>query len=518
MIKLGKNPELVQNRPVILCEYAHAMGNSMGGFKEYWEIMREYPNLQGGFIWDFVDQSMRDYRDGNMIYTYGGDYGRYTVDDNNFCSNGLVSPDRKPNPHMYEVGYFYQNIWTTPVDLAKGEIEIFNENFFVDLADYRLEWNITKNGVPYQSGVVNDLNVAPQGKTKITLGYTIHENCPAELMLNVKYVLKNATNILEAGTQLAYQQLPITQYKNFTAEVTEAEGELSIRPNTRAVMVEGENFHIYISRWTGELTDYVVDSKPMMVVGQSLRPSFWRAGTDNDFGAGLQNSQRGWYKPSRKVESVKESIEDGNVVVKVRYSYPELSASLDLSYTINPLGEVAIDQKLTTDKTKEKMPYLFRFGMEMAMPEIYDEIKYYGRGPIESYIDRKASQPIGYYEQAVEDAYYPYIRPQESGNKTDLRWFKVLSPAGNGLAFFSNIPFEASALPYLTEDLDDGTQKDHRHSGELVERKLTNIHIDAVQAGLGCEDSWGAVPRAEYRMPYGDYQFQFVIRPVVRNK
>ncbi|MFI3294941.1 MAG: glycoside hydrolase family 2 TIM barrel-domain containing protein [Rikenellaceae bacterium] len=517
MIKLGENPALTDNRPVILCEYAHAMGNSVGGFKEYWDIIRKYPNLQGGFIWDFVDQSMRDYRNGNMIYTYGGDYGRYTVDDNNFCSNGLVSPDRVPNPHMYEVGYFYQSIWTSPIDLQKGEIEIYNENFFIDLSNYRLEWNITQNGKQIASGVVNDLEVAPQSTEKITLGYTLPKTSQ-ELLLNVKYVLKTSESILESGDQIAYQQLPISEYTEFTAEVTESKGSLLIRPNTRAIMIEGENFHIYFSRWTGELTDYVVDGKPMMELGQSLRPSFWRAGTDNDYGAGLQNNQRAWYNPQMKLQYIKDSVVDNNIVVSSSYKLPELFATLDITYTINPQGEVAVDQRLTTEKGKERMPYLFRFGMVMAMPGIYDEVKFYGRGPIENYIDRKESQPIGYYQQSVDDQYYPYIRPQESGTKSDLRWFKVLSPAGNGLEFYSNKPFSASALPYLTEDLDDGTQKDHRHSGELVKRDLTNIHIDGMQMGLGCEDSWGAVPRPEYRMPYGDYDFQFVIRPKVRNK
>lgn len=517
LARAGQTPQEFQNRPIILCEYAHAMGNSLGGFKEYWDIIRQYPNLQGGFIWDFVDQSLRDYRDGKMIYTYGGDYGYYTVDDNNFCSNGLVSPDRVPNPHMIEAGYIQQNVWTTPVDFKKGQVEVYNENFFVSLANYRLEWEYVKGGTVIKTGVVENLEVAPQGKAVVTLDFTPC-NCPSEKFLNVKYVLKSAVGILPAGHVAAYQQLPISEYKGFTASVKETDGSLAIRPNTRAIMIEGENFHIYFNRWSGELTNYVVDGKNMLEDGHNLRPSFWRAGTDNDFGAGLQMSQRAWYKPQMKLKSMNDSLAGSNIIVTAKYDMPTVSSTLELVYVVNPKGEVAVSQTLTTDKTKEKMPYLFRFGMELAMPGIYNEVKFYGRGPGESYIDRKASMPVGVYNQKVSEQYYPYIRPQESGNKTDLRWFKVVSPAGNGLEFRSDKLFEASALPYLTEDLDDGVQKDHRHSGQLEPRNLTNIHIDAIQSGLGCEDSWGAVPRPEYRLPYGDYQFRFVMRPIVRNR
>lgn len=519
MEKIGQDPERVQNRPVILCEYAHAMGNSLGGFKEYWEIFRKYPNLQGGFIWDFVDQSQREYRNGKMIYTYGGDYGRYTVGaDRNFCSNGLVSPDRIPNPHMYEAGYIQQNIWTTLSDMDKGVVELYNENFFTDLSNYRMEWTLEQEGKALSSGVINDLKVEPQGKAVVSLNYTLPSNLDKETYLNVRYIQKNSCGVIDAGHVAAYQQLPISEYTKYTAEVTPANGELYIRPNTQAIMVYGENFHIYFSRSTGMLSDYIVDGKSMLESGYSVKPSFWRAGTDNDYGANMQNNFRQWYEPTMKTLYVRDTMINGNIVVKSSFELTELFATLNIEYTINSKGEIAVDQRLVTDKSKEKMPYMFRFGMELTMPGIYDEIKFYGRGPHESYVDRKASQPIGQYDQKVSDQYYSYIRPQESGNKSDLRWFRVVSPAGNGLEIRSNKQFGASALDYLTEDLDDGKWKDQRHSGELTPRNLTNVHIDALQMGLGCEDSWGAWPRSEYLLPYGDYDFQFVIRPLVRNR
>ena len=509
-LKEGQTP-----RPVILCEYAHAMGNSMGGFKEYWDLFRKYPNLQGGFIWDFVDQSMRDYRDGKMIYTYGGDYGRYTVDDFNFCSNGLVSPDRVPNPHMYEVGYVQQSIWVAPVDLAKGIVEVYNENFFVNLDNYVLNWQIVRDGVAVASGADPDLSVQPQQRQKVVLPYTLPEDPGAELLLNIQFTLKAADGLLPAGHVAAYEQLVLKPYEAFTADVPRAAGSLELRPNTRAVMVYGEHFYVYVSRATGLITDYVVDGKSMFEAGFSMRPTFWRAGTDNDFGANLQNRLRAWFNPATKTKSVEAEQQGEFMVVTSVVELPDMAATLTLKYTINAAGTIGVSQQMTVDKSKEKMPELFRFGMELTMPGVYDRLAFYGRGPVENYVDRKSGAKLGLYNQLVADQYYPYIRPQESGNHTDLRWFAVKGLNRRGLEFRSNIAFQASALPYLTSDLDSGVDKSgHKHSGELEPRNLTNVHIDAVQMGLGCEDSWGALPRPEFRYPYGDYGFEFTITPL----
>lgn len=531
-----KNP-----RPVIQCEYAHAMGNSLGGFKEYWDQIRKYDNVQGGFIWDFVDQSLRDYRNGKMIYTYGGDYGRYTVDDNNFCSNGLVSPDRVPNPHMKEAGYIQQNVWTNITGIPKAgvAVEVYNENFFKDLSNLRLEWDYIVDGKVVKNGTVENIEVLPQEKGYVDLGFKACEcgfveryddekvsdsqidscQCEGERFLNVRYVLKNEDGILPAGHVSAYQQLELSPYKFKAATVANVNGEMGIRPNTRAVMIEGENFHAYFSRTSGLLTDYFVDGRTMMEPGYSLRPCFWRAGTDNDFGANLQIKQRAWLDPKMKLKSLETSQNGNNIVVKSTFELVDLKATLNIDYTINPKGEIAVSQRLVTDKEAEKMPYLFRFGMEITMPKIYDRIEYYGRGPIENYADRKNSEHIGIFKQKVSDQYYSYIRPQESGNKSDLRWWEVKSLAGNGLYFSSDVPFQASALNFLTSDLDSGLNKlNNRHSGELVPRELVNVHIDGFQSGLACEDSWGALPRPEFRLPYADYSFNFVIKPLVRNR
>lgn len=517
LLDLGnKKIKTAEDRPVILCEYAHAMGNSEGGFKEYWDMFRKYDNLQGGFIWDWVDQSQRDYRNGNMIYTYGGDFGAYTVDDNNFCSNGVVSPDRVPNPHAAEVGYIHQNIWITAKDLQKGTFEIYNENFFVNLDKYSMNWQLLVGGRVVEQGVDENLSVRPQNRELVAIPYKIPQT-DDEVLLDVSFVLKTTDGILDAGQKVAYEQFIIQPYNKYNAAVSDCGGEIGVRPNTRAIMVEGDNFHAYFSRATGLMTHYVVDGKSMLEAGYSLRPSFWRAGTDNDFGAGLQMSQRAWLNPKMVVKSVKDTTIGGKVVISTAFELTDLKAVLNIEYTLNPCGEIGVRQSLVTSGDAKVMPYLFRFGMEITMPEIYDRIKFYGRGPGENYVDRNNATKIGLYDQKVADQYYPYIRPQESGNKTDVRYWNVYGLNGCGLQFSSNKPFEASALNYLTLDLDSGINKDgHRHSGELSPRELTNIHIDAAQSGLGCIDSWGALPIEKYRLPYGNYDFDFVISPIVR--
>lgn len=520
MRQLGQNQNPnVDGRPVILCEYAHAMGNSLGGFREYWDVIRQYPNLQGGFIWDFVDQALRGYdKHGNMIYTYGGDYGKYTVSDNNFNNNGLVNPDRQPNPHMYEAGYVQRSILTTPVDLQKGVVEVYNENFFIDLSRYYMVWQLLDNGTVVRQGVVTDLDVAPQQRVQITLpGYSLPNTVRGELLLNVEYLLKAQDGILPAGTVVAYDQMSVQPYAAWNAAVQPTALRPTLIPNTKAVVVAAGDNRIYFSRTTGLMTDYTLDGTELVETGYALRPMFWRAPIDNDMGAGLQNRFALWKNPEMKLLSLKDStLADGNIRVSSVFELPKLFATLTIDYTINGAGEIAVQQRLTTDPTKKDMPNLFRFGMELTLPEAFRTIDFYGRGPMENYIDRQGASRLGRYTQSVDDQYWGYIRPQESGNKSDLRWWKLTNPDGVGLLVESDAPFEASALPYAMEDLDDGVAKEQRHSGSLVKRDFVTLNIASRQMGLGCEDSWGAWPQAPYLMPYGDYEFNFVLKPVVR--
>ena len=518
MEKYGQRTDAT--KPLIQCEYAHAMGNSQGGFKEYWDLIRKYPNLQGGFIWDFVDQSCRwKGKDGVMIYAYGGDFNRFDASDNNFCDNGLISPDRVPNPHMYEVGYFYQNIWTTPADLSKGEVNVFNENFFRDLSAYYMEWQVLKDGKIIRTGRVDDLKIAPQETAKITLN--IGKTCTCkEWLLNVSYKLKNREGLLPAGFTVAKNQLTLNDYKAPSMDLKNVEttNVATVVPQIidnqyHYLIVKGNNFVAEFNKQNGYLSKYAVDGTEMLKEGAALTPNFWRAPTDNDMGAGLQNKYAAWKNPGLKLVSLNSKTENDQIVVNAEYDMKNVSAKLYLTYVINNEGAIKVTQKMTADKNATVSP-MFRFGMQMQMPKCFETVEYYGRGPVENYSDRNHSTDLGIYRQSVNEQFYSYIRPQETGTKTDIRWWKQLNAGGNGLKVVGDAPFSASALHYTICSLDDGEQKDQRHSPEVQKADLTNLIIDKAQMGLGCVNSWGALPLPQYMLPYGDYEFTFILTPV----
>ena len=510
------------DKPLIQCEYAHAMGNSQGGFKEYWDLVRKYPKYQGGFIWDFVDQSARWYtKDGKEFYGYGGDFNRYDASDNNFQNNGLISPDRVPNPHAHEVGYIYQNIWVKPVDLQKGEISIYNENFFRDLSDFYAEWQLLANGEVLQSGIINDLKVGPQQTVNQKLNYTLDNICPCkEVLLNVAFKLKNTETLLPAGFAVAQQQLSVREYKAPENLLTEKKIAHDYTPapvvednDSYYLIVKGENFHIDFERRSGYLSLYDVNGLSILDEGAQLTPNFWRAPTDNDMGAGLQKKYLAWKNPKIKLTSLEHATENGLVVVTAKYDMPTVSAKLTLTYRINKEGAIEVTQSMTTDKNA-KVSNMFRFGMRAALNKNLSNIQYYGRGPIENYSDRNNSTNIGKYAQTVDEQFYSYIRPQETGTKTDIRWWNQTNKGGNGIQLVGKTPFSASALHYTMESLDDGLEKDQRHSELVPQTDCVNFCIDKVQMGLGCVNSWGALPLDKYMVPYQDYEFTFVIKPI----
>ena len=507
-------------KPLIQCEYAHAMGNSQGGFKEYWDLVRKYPKFQGGFIWDFVDQSVRwPGKNGKMIYAYGGDFNRFDASDINFCNNGLISPDRVPNPHAYEVRHFYQNIWTTPANLKNGEINIFNEYFFRDLSAYYLEWEMLKDGKSVRCGRIDNLNVQPQqtAKVKLNLGET---DAKAEWLLNISYKLKNNEDLLPAGYTVAKEQLTLNPYKAPSMQLGNCELSNTetvapeVQDNDRHyLIISNDAFRIEFSRSNGYLTKYQIKGLDMIKEGAILKPNFWRAPTDNDFGAHIHRKYVAWKNPEIRLKSLKQRTENKQVIVETAYEMPGVSAKLNLTYVINNEGAIKVTQKMTTDK-KAKVSNMFRFGMQMQMPRSFETIEYYGRGPIENYIDRNHCTNLGIYRQSVTEQFYSYIRPQENGTKTDIRWWRMINKAGNGIEVVAASPFSASALHYTIESLDEGWSKQQGHSPEVEEANLTNLCIDKIQAGLGCVNSWGSIALPEYQVPYQDYEFTFILSPI----
>lgn len=532
-------------RPFIMCEYAHSMGNTGGGFKEYWDLIRKYPNFQGGYIWDFVDQGFRDKNErGATIFTYGGDYGRYPASDHNFNCNGFIRPDRMPNPEANEYRHIYQNIWTTPVNIEKGVLEVYNEFFFRDLSNVRLDWEIMADGESVAKGNEEALNVGPQERRQITLrGFSLPENAKdKELLLNIDYKIKTVEPLLDVNYVIAHQQLPISSYKFPTAEslmpeaapepvakadrksnkalkkneAPQAAEKVTKQEQIACLSLAAGHTTVTFNKATGWIDYLDIDDAPAFKKGFSLVPDFWRAPTDNDYGAELQKKFAAWKNPQMNLKSFNCSeLGEGKQVVAV-YDMPEVSAELKMTYTLRPDGQLIVNQKLTTDPNAKNMEHLFRYGMQLVMPRDFINLEYYGKGPGENYIDRNNGDRIGHYKQLVEDQYWGFVRPQESGNHTEVRWWRVISPKGIGLEFYSNAPMECASLNYLTSDLDDGVDKNKHqsHSGDLVPRPFTVVHISQRQFGLGCENSWGAWPEKKYHLPYGDRDFTFVIKPL----
>ena len=281
----------------------------------------------------------------------------------------------------------------------------------------------------------------------------------------------------------------------------------------RYLIVNGENFRIEFDKMNGYLSKYQINGLDMIKEGSYLQPNFWRAPTDNDFGAYLQVRYAVWKNPKIKLVSMQQHMSNQQAIIEASYELPEASAKLNLTYVINNEGAIKVTQKMIADKNA-KVANLFRFGMQLQMPRSFDKIEYYGRGPVENYIDRKANAQLGIYNQSVSEQFYAYIRPQETGTKSDIRWWKTLNASGHGIQVIAAEPFSASALHYTIESLDEGLYKKQGHSQEVEEANLTNFCIDKVQAGLGCEDSWGRIARPEYQVPYGDYEFTFILMPM----
>lgn len=513
-------------KPYIQCEYAHAMGNSEGGFKEYWDLIRKYPKYQGGYIWDFVDQGLRDKSPvtGKEIFTYGGDYGRYPGSDYNFNCNGIIAPNRRLNPHAYEIQYVLQNVWIKDFDAENGSFNVYNENFFKNIDDLSLTATLFANGVKLTTVAIPDTKgIAPQA-TKLVKSEALKsaiekaeaEHATEEITINFAFASDGSQPLVDKGQVMARQQIVLNGYEFDKVDAPANTGsKIEVEETNSYVKVSAERMSVTIGKKTGMIDYLDVDGEPMLKFRESMTPEFWRAPTDNDYGASLQKKMRVWKNPLMNLKSFDKSESKDSVVLTANFEMPEVKAELMLRYRINAAGEVAVTEKMTTDK-EAKVADLFRYGMQLQMPASFSKLEYYGRGPEENYIDRHSSAFIGKYEANVKDEYYPYVRPQESGNHTDIRYFSIFNPTtGKGITFEGYAPMECSAIPYLVEDLDAGVEKEHawgQHSGDLVEKGLVQLHIQQRQFGLGCIDSWGSSPMEKYRMHYQDRCFSFVIK------
>ena len=493
-------------RPLIQCEYAHAMGNSMGGFEDYWDLYRKYPYLQGGCIWDFVDQAVRwpsaKSRTG-YIYAFGGDFNDYDPTDNSFNCNGIIAADRSLHPHAYEVQHGYRSILTsaTAEQALDGRVQVYNENFFIDLGRYLMRWEVIADGEPVLTGQLDAPKAAPQQTVTADLGYRAADlaGIPGELYLNVSYVLRRRDGLLPAGSVVAADQILLR----------EAPYRLT------AADLRGRRWSADFDPATGALRSYRLEGKELLAA--PVMPCFGRAVTENDLGARLERRMAAWLYPEFKAVSVQRSAN----CVEVVYDVADGLARVSMQYSLGADGSITVTESMT--EVRDDAPELFRFGVEFAMPGSFGTLEFYGKGPFENYIDRQGAARMGVWKQAVADQYhFGYVRPQESGTHVGMRWMRLTDAAGCGFEISAPLQFSASALPFGRKDIDlsvtgggRGRGGDQRHSLELKEDGLTHVNVDLVQMGLGCENSWGAIPREQYRIKPGPRVFCFTLKPLL---
>ncbi|KGJ88393.1 glycoside hydrolase family 2 TIM barrel-domain containing protein [Colwellia psychrerythraea] len=507
-------------RPLIMCEYAHAMGNSMGNLTDYWDTIREYPSLQGGFIWDWVDQGLLVQENGERYFAYGGDFGpEGTPSDNNFLNNGLVMPDRRPSPALEEVKKVYQNIWLRMTDQSSKQFELHNEFTFTDLSSVALHWQVIANGVVVEQGIIEELSSEPSTKTTITIPFSTEMKAGVEYFINASFKLKGAQPFLAIAHELAKDQIALSNpHATIVGEQGQhSEGLLSFDKSKATITGHNgaERFTVRFNLESGALDSYTIADNELML--KPLVPNFWRPITDNDYGAGIHNKLGIWrdaWKNARLTDFNWISVSDNKIIAKADYQLLA-GANYSSTYSIYADGMVEVDNSFTVG-TAKALPVLPKFGMTMQLPATFTQLKWYGRGPHESYFDRKLSALVGIYQSTVAEQYHPYIRPQEVGNKTDVRWLEITNEEGFGLAIEGEGLLNMSALNYTLAELGLGADniKKQKHAGQIHARDLVELDIDHQQMGLGSIDSWRSWPMKKYLLPAKSYQYTFRLRAI----
>jgi beta-galactosidase len=505
------------DRPMISSEYAHAMGNSLGNFKEYWDVIEDpkYPTLQGGVIWDWIDQGLKVTRNGKTFFAYGGDFEPDRVfdgktKDRNFLINGVINPERIPNPGAYEVKKVYQNIATAWKDSADYTIHVKNKYYFRDLSNYTLHWELIEDGKPVKSGTIESLAVLPQQTAEFRIPVKYNREPDKEYFLNVNYQLKTAEPFLPQNYVIAYEQLPVAIPAVQTLHATPLTKIQSVSQTATEWTVNGKNFSVSFDLLTGLIKKYTYKGNVLITGGAQI--NFWRPMTDNDFGAGSNRKLRVWQDAGKTEPATVTVKETGGVyTLVVEKTVLNGDAQSIQTYTIDGSGSITVNNQFK--KIKGDYPMMPKFGTILTLPKQYDQLTYYGRGPWENYNDRHTAAPVGLYKSSVDEQFFPYVRPQETGNKTDVRWFSLTDKKGRGVKITGELPLSFSALYYSIDDLDPAQELDQYHAGELTKRNEIYLNVDDRQMGMAGIDSWGSLPLPHYRIPYDSYQYTYSIQP-----
>ena len=507
-------------RPMILCEYAHAMGNSVGNLQDYWNLIYKYDQLQGGFIWDWVDQTFaKKDEKGHDIWAYGGDLGFVGVpNDSNFCANGLVAADRSLHPHIWEVKKVYQYVHFAPVAFTANKIEVSNRHDFVDLSNYQLRWKVEADGKEIQGGILPMPKIAARKKAIIELPLTTLPTGDKEYFLKLEALTINDELMVKKGHIAAMEQwqLPTT----YVAPAVHAvEGTLSSKQEAGLLEFTGNRFVVKFNKGNGQLTSLQYDGKEYIKEG--LQPNFWRAWTDNDVANGAPERCRIWREALKSMKlselHVNEDANNQLAIVTTSYSLPVIDSKLKVIYKVRPNG--AIQVRMEYKVGNKQLPEIPRFGMRMVLPGDYDQMTWLGRGPQENYADRKSGAAIGLYSASVWNQYHPYVRAQETANKSDVRWTSLRNKEGEGLLICGEQPLNVSAWNFPIEDISYRPFNVERHHGGSIEKKdMVWLNIDGDHMGVGGDNTWGAKVHPEYTITPADRSYSFTIQPLAANQ
>lgn len=522
----AQNPE--SDRPLILCEYAHAMGNSLGNFQKYWDVIERNRLLQGGCIWDWVDQGIRmKNAQGKTYWAYGGDFGDEGVpSEGNFCINGMVYPDRTVKPYTYEMKKVYQNIKFRNFDPEAGTVEVFNQFFFTSLDKYEFSYTITGNGKVLKTGTFT-VKAAPQQSQTVKIeGIPAGVESPVDYRIRFEARTAQAEPLLNAGHIVAAEQMPFNIYKKEAAPL--ASGKMSMQEKENRITISGKDFKAVFDRESGIMTSYRYKGSEYIHDGFGMRPAFWRAPLDNDYGFNLPQLAGAWkeatYRTLRpKTMDVRFNAETNTYKIACLYKYPETNSEWSIFYTIYADGIIKVNNVFTVNDREQ--PMIPRIGLRMQLPASFGKWSYYGRGPLENYCDRNSGSFVDRYDTTVADNYEPYIRPQENGHRTDVYWSALYNRSGKGILIVADKTFEMNVSNYPMETLDSGDQRHdglqrpavpaQRHTFDAQPQELIDLFIDYRMMGIGGDNSWGAKPHEEYRIELrpGTIQFGFAWVP-----
>ncbi len=499
-------------KPYILCEYAHAMGNSVGNLQGYWDLIYSEPSLQGGFIWDWADQTFTKVDDeGKSYYAYGGDLGYVGIsNDSSFCANGLVTSDRNPNPHIWEVKKVYQPFKIQEVNAAKGQYKLLNRHNYINSDNYELRYQISYYGDEVFSKEIEMPQVEANGTVDFVINYPkFEEQVGGEYIITLVITQKNASALVKAGHEIAWDQFVIKTFEKNTAVTTKT--SYRIKEKADKITITNKQTKLIFSKHSGELTSWEVDGKPMLEA--PLQPNFWRAPTENDLAWGMNLKLASWRNVSWEAKDVKVKKMADRVEIIVQQALSQANSSVTTTYQVFESGDIQVEANYTIDV---ELPELPRVGLTFKMSSEYDNLEWYGRGPLESYSDRKSGMKFGKYNGKVWDQYYPYVRPQETGLKEDCSWLSLTNDAGSGILIVADQPLAFNAQQFDFKQLEHKGQKEMAHGSDLTPGERVSVCLDHKHMGVGGDTTWGwrAQAHAQYRVPAGNYSFGFKLSPV----